>query len=61
MTFLELKKNAKKDASQFSQKAKLAVLGDSATQLLCVALKGYAYARQLALEIFDADYDQIEL
>lgn len=61
MTFLELKKNAKKDASQFSQKAKLAVLGDSATQLLCVALKGYAYAKQLALEIFDADYDQIEL
>lgn len=38
---------------------RLAVLGDCATQHLSAALRGYAYERGLALEIFDADYNQI--
>ena len=60
MTFSELKKNLKKDNSQL-KKVKLAVLADSATQLFVQALKGYAYEVGLNFEIFEADYNQIEL
>jgi len=38
---------------------RLALLGDCATQHMATALKGYAYTKKLALEIFDADYNQI--
>lgn len=58
-TFQELKKNCKRDMSGFS-KAKLAVLGDCATQLLAQAIRGYAAEVSLDLEVFDADYDQID-
>ncbi len=59
MQFLELKKNLKKDFSHF-QKVKVAVLGDSSTQLLTQAIRGLGYNEKLDLEIFEADYDQIE-
>ena len=42
MTFKKLKKNLKKDFSSFT-KLKLAVLGDSATQLLVQAIRGEGY------------------
>lgn len=58
-SFNELKKNLKKDTSGF-KKVKVAILGDSATQFLTIALRGYAYDFQLQLDIFEADFNQIE-
>jgi FkbH-like protein len=58
--FSYLRKNLKKDYSKFAE-IKVAVLGDSATQLLVTALKGKAYENQLDLNVFEADYDQIPL
>ncbi len=60
VTFQELKKNLKKDFSGL-RTLKLAVLGDSATQMLVQAIKGYGYDNDIKFEIFEADYDQIEL
>lgn len=59
MRFLELKKNLKKDFSGF-KKVKIALLGDSATQHLTQAIRGYGYEAGFDLEIFEADYDQID-
>jgi FkbH-like protein len=59
LTFQELKKNLKKDFSGLKS-IKLAVLGDSATQLYVQAVKGYGYAAGIHFNIFEADYDQIE-
>ncbi|MFC1584235.1 HAD-IIIC family phosphatase [Fibrobacterota bacterium] len=39
---------------------KVALLGDSATQLLSQAIRGYGFESHLNLEMFEADYDQIE-
>ncbi|GAB5555910.1 MAG: HAD-IIIC family phosphatase [Schleiferiaceae bacterium] len=58
--FLALKKNLKKDFSEFPN-VKVAVLGDSATQFLATALKGQGYEMGLHLDIWEADYDQIPL
>ena len=58
-SFQTLKKNLKKNFNGF-EVIKLAVLGDSATQLYVQAIKGYAYEIQVNFEIFEADYDQIE-
>ena len=41
-------------------KYKIAILGDTATQLLTTAVKGEAVARGLALDIYEAEYNQIE-
>jgi len=57
--FTDLKKNLKKDFSKL-QIVKLAMLGDSATQLLTQAIKGYGYEVGINFEIFEADYNQIE-
>lgn len=59
-TFQLLKKNLKKDFSSH-KKIKIAVLGDSATQMYVQALRGYGYECGIDLQIFEADYDQIEL
>ncbi len=58
-TFSVLKKNLKKDYSGF-QDVRLAVLGDTATQFLCQALRGEGFDQQLNLIIWEADFDQIE-
>lgn len=57
-SFVELKKNCKKDKSNMPKK-KFAILGDCSTQQLAVAIEGYAYEENIALEIFEADYNQI--
>lgn len=57
-TFLELKKNLKKDFSQLEAK-RVALLGDSSTQLLMQALKATGYERGYHLNIFEADFNQI--
>jgi len=59
MDFLTLSKNLKKDFSGFKS-VKLAVLGDSPTQLLTQAIKGYGYECQIHIDILDVDYNQIE-
>ena len=59
MRFLELKGNLKKDFSGH-RKARLALLGDSATQLLAQALRGAGYEAGHDLQVYDADYNQID-
>jgi FkbH-like protein len=57
--FIDLKKNLKKNFSKL-QVVRAAILGDSATQLLTQAIKGYGYEVGINFEIFEADYNQIE-
>ena len=60
ISFNELKRNLKKDFSGF-KKIKVALLSDSASQLLNNAIKAYGYEAQLHFEIYEADYNQIDL
>ncbi|HXB45694.1 MAG TPA: HAD-IIIC family phosphatase [Puia sp.] len=57
--FSQLKKNLKKDFSKF-KKIKLAVLGDTATQFLSQALRGTGFDHGYDLQIWEADFNQIE-
>lgn len=59
-SFLQIKKNLKKDFSDF-KKIKLGILGDSSTQFLNIAIKGLAYDYNLNLDIWESDYNQIQL
>jgi len=59
-SFIQIKKNLKKDFSAL-KKMKLAILGDSSTQFLNTAIKGLGYEYNLNLDIWEADYDQIPL
>lgn len=59
LTFNELKKNLKKDFSKLPV-VKIALLGDSPTQLLNQAIKGYAFSLGWNAQIWEADYNQIE-
>ena len=58
MDFNQLKKNLKKDFTNLPV-IKIAVLGDSATQLMCMALKGYGYNCGIHFDIWESDYDQV--
>lgn len=60
LSFNQLKKNLKKDFSSF-KKIKIAILSDSASQFLNNALRGYGYEVGLDLDIYEADYNQIDL
>jgi len=57
--FSQLKKNLKKDFSNLKM-LKIAVLGDTATQFLIQALRGLGYDNGFNLEIWEADFNQIE-
>jgi len=57
-TFTQLSKYCKNDLSNLPR-YRLAILGDCSTQHITTALKGYAYIKKMALDVFDADYDQI--
>ena len=57
--FSALKKNLKKDFTSL-KKIKLAVLGDTATQFLTQALRGEGYDKGFDLQIWEADFNQIE-
>jgi FkbH-like protein len=59
MTFSELKKNLKKDASVLT-KLKVSLLGDSATQLLKIALQGSGFNYGFNIDIHEADFNQVE-
>jgi FkbH-like protein len=58
-TFSELKKNLKKDFSLLEQK-KVAILGDTSTQLLYQAIRATGYDKGYNLEVFEADFNQID-
>ena len=58
-SFSQLKKNLKNDFSQL-KKIKVAVLGDTATQFLVQALRGTGYDKGFDLDIWEADFNQIE-
>lgn len=58
-SFNSLSKNLKKNKSSFPN-INLAMLGDTSTQLLTKALKGYGIEYQLDIDIYEGDYD-IEL
>ncbi|MGY3214520.1 HAD-IIIC family phosphatase [Mucilaginibacter sp. HD30] len=55
----ELKKNLKKSFDHLKH-IKIALLGDSATQLLNVALRGTGYDEGLDLQIWESDFGQID-
>jgi FkbH-like protein len=57
--FSQLAKNLKKDFSGFTP-IKVAVLGDTSTQFLVQALRGLGFEHGIDLQIWEADFDQIE-
>lgn len=57
-TFSELKKNLRKTSDKFKD-IKIALLGDTATQFLNIALKGTALDEGFKFEIFEADFGQV--
>ncbi len=59
LTYTELKRLAKQSA-EGNPIVRIAILGDSATQQLAVALKGMGAAKGIDLQVFDADYDQMD-
>ena len=54
----ELKKLAREVSN--APKLKVALLGDTATQLLVTSIKGEAVDRGLSLDIFEGEYNQVE-
>ena len=58
LTFKELKKYSK--ANIEGTEYKIAVLGNVATQLLSLGIKGYLKSEGINASVFDADYNQIE-
>ncbi len=57
--FQDLKRNLKRDTTMFP-KVRMAVLGDSATQFLTTAIKGMGVERGYNLDLFEAEYNQVE-
>lgn len=57
-SFLQLKKNSKKDKSDLLG-YRMVLVGDCATQHIAQAVSGYAYEEGIGLELLDTDYDQI--
>ncbi|MHA8051668.1 HAD-IIIC family phosphatase [Aquirufa sp. ROCK-SH2] len=59
LSFKDLKNNLKKDYSQLS-KIKVALLGDSSTQFLAIAIRGLGIEKGFFVDLFEADFNQIE-
>ena len=58
-TFKELKRNLKKSQDNYKV-IKVSLLGDTATQFLSIALQGIAIDCGYKLDLFEAEYNQIE-
>lgn len=58
-TLQELKRSLKGDLSTLP-KIKIAMDGDTATQLLCTAIRGTGALRGYNIELFEAEYSQVE-
>ncbi|MEO3404310.1 HAD-IIIC family phosphatase [Mucilaginibacter sp. CAU 1740] len=59
LSFSDLKKNLKKDITSLTP-VKVALLADSASQFINTAIRGYGVELGLKLELYEADYNQIE-
>ncbi len=59
MEFNQLKKNLKKDFTGL-KKIKVSLLSDTASQLLVQSIRGYGYEYGYDLNIFEADFNQID-
>lgn len=59
LSFSDLKKNLKKETTSLKH-IKIALLADTASQFIHIAIKGYGIELGLDLDIYEADYDQIE-
>jgi FkbH-like protein len=59
LDFKDIKKNLKKDMTGM-KRIKLALLGDTATQFIAQAIKGMGVEYCLAIDLFEAEFDQIE-
>ena len=57
--FKELKRHLKKDVTSLPT-IKVSLLGDTATQFLAIAIKGMGVERGYNIELFEADYNQVE-
>lgn len=57
--FNDLKKNLKKDIRSFPR-IKIALLGDSATQFLSIAIRGIGVEYGFNIDLFEAEFNQVE-
>ena len=58
-SFNQLKKDSKTVSLAYPS-VKLAIIGDSATQLLCTAIRGMGVDRGYRIDLFEAEYNQVE-
>jgi len=58
-TLSQLKRNLKNDLAGLP-KLKIAVVGDTATQLFCTAFRGMGVERGYNIDLFEAEYNQVE-
>ena len=59
LSFNQLTRNLKRDCTGF-RTLKVALVGDSATQLLAKALRGMSIERSFQMLMFEAEYNQVE-
>ena len=59
ISFNNLKRNLRLDLTG-SPTFKIAVVGDTATQLLCTAIRGMGVERGYNIDLFEAEYNQVE-
>ena len=59
ISFKELKRSLKSDLTGLPS-FKMAVVGDTATQLLCTAIRGMGIERGYNIDLFEAEYNQVE-
>ena len=59
ISYSELKKNLRIDSSELPV-LKIALLGDTATQLLATGIKGMGIERGYRIDLYEADYNQVE-
>src|SRR5665647_503519 len=59
ISFNNLKKNLKKEVDSLT-KIKVALLGDTSTQFLAIAIRGMGVDKGHNIELFEADYNQVE-
>ena len=59
ISFKELKKNLKKSATMLPV-VNVALVGDTATQFLATAIKGWGVEKGYRIDLFEAEYNQVE-
>jgi len=59
LSFKEIKQNLKQNLTELPS-IKVALLGDTATQFLAIALKGLSVERGYNIDLFEAEYNQVD-